>query len=48
MNGSMPIDLCVARRGRSRALPGGRPGSVQPMSCAEGGGSWGNHGFPDV
>ncbi len=40
------IDPCTPSGGRRPALPAGRPGSVDSMHIPEGGGPWGNHGFP--
>ena len=40
--------LRAMRYGRRPALPAGRPSKRSRVSCGEGEGSWGNHGFPHV
>ena len=40
--------LCAFPEGRSRALPGVRPDTRSAKRRAEGGGRWGNHGFPHL
>ena len=39
---------CKHLCGRRPALPAGRPGLANLGATDKGGGSWGNHGFPNV